>query len=737
MGRLVFITTELYPYTAGDIGRILFNVLRSMEDADRARSTVIVLDHKIETESFASALPGVELVQLDSHVPIGQAFDDRRHPPDWAYTNTPWHWRSTVVFRELRRLAATTQIDYVEFQDRGALGFSTIQERLFSGFLSDAKLAVRIHSPHAALLNAEARSVSVVDLNQVDLERKCLRDCDLLVAPLSGVSNMIRDVFDFSPQEWDARVVYHAPPVLMDRHATVSRAVSAQMQGQILFISKLQGIKRPDLFVRGVSAFMRQYPGFVGQAVFSAHSVDEDYDIQVRKLIPVDLSLRFEFIFDEAVVERETLITASTVVISSNYESFCPAAYEASLLGARLVLNDENPGFDDTSPWRDGVNCIKFNGTSTGLAEALARNFHGRLDLVPVVLQRDPWPWLAMLEPRAWVQDVEQPLVSVIVPHYNLAHHLPETLKNVVAFDYPNLEIVLVDDASTDAASQQLIERLEKAETANLKIVRLLGNVGLAAVRNVGVRHATGNYVVTLDCDDLLDKCFVGRAVRALENQPDFDVVVTPAAYFLDGAPTPLQGSAHIADYAVFSGEARLAGLLENRYSTATALFRTSVLQAFPYIEELHCYEDWSLYMRLVEANRRFIVSTEAFFFYRKRPDSMVHTPRSSLARRTEYADLLRTSAPLHWRRGMHHLGIGIGSAAAPTLLSDSSPGLGGAENSNAPDLYQRILHIEQLVERIFVATTPFIKLFQLPTFFWRKLLPLRQRILRARSKIR
>lgn len=738
MGKLVFVATEIFPFTTGGIGRVLYNMLRSMGEQDRARAVVVLVDHTIDGTAFNVIFPQTRLICINgSDSEDEDSRIDQRHPPRWAYSDSLWHWRSAAVFRCLRELAQTEHLDYVEFPDWGGLGFCSLQERRLNGFLTAAMIVVRLHSAHAVLMHAEAYTVGLSDLNLADLERKCLRDCDVVVAQLPHIAESMRLIFDFPEQDWASRVVCHAPPVLIDHHPLAKRAVAGRANGDILFTSKIQRLKRPDLFVRGLVGLMRHEPTFTGRAVFCAHSRDPSYEAQILKLIPPDVKDRFVFDTKLDVSAREARIAKSTVVVPSVYESFCLAAYEASLLGARLVLNGKNPAFSSDSPWHDGVNCIKFDGTSVGLSYALARSLDPTLELMPVMPPQDPWPWSECSAPNSWREPSEWPLVSVVVPHFNLGSYLPETLENIAAFDYPNLEVVVVDDASTDPTSRQLIELVAEAGSEHLVVERLPANVGLAGARNVGVRRARGQYIVTLDADDLMEPHFVREAVAALENNPEFGVVVTPAAYFIDGEETPLWNASDAVDYAVFTGEARLAGMLENRYSTATAVFRRSLLEQFPYNEDLRCYEDWSLYMRLVDAQTRFIVSTKAAFFYRRRTDSMVHAPRDEAALRLDYSDLLRTSAPQRWRTGGGHFMLGI----TPPALSGagrSGPQMISGEigKGSEDDQYWRVVRIEQMLERVYAFTAPLETLLRIPRYFWHKLYPLRHAIARRRGRI-
>jgi glycosyltransferase involved in cell wall biosynthesis len=390
----------------------------------------------------------------------------------------------------------------------------------------------------------------------------------------------------------------------------------------------------------------------------------------------------------------------------------------------------------DLNNWQDELNCFKFDGSAQGLTQAIERSFSWASPLVPVRLRSDPWPWADWNTPVSSTMRMNaegtmpEPPVSIVVPHFNLGRHLCEALENILSIHHRNIEIVVVDDASTDAGSAQVIETLARLDNPRLKVLRLPGNVGLAAARNIGVRHASGDYLLTLDADDLIDPEFVGRAVRALERCPEFDVVVTPAIYFPDGQAPLMRGAADAVDYAVFTGEARTAGLLENRFSTATALFRKKALERFRYDEALSCYEDWSLYMRMCDAGLRFLVTTDAYFFYRRRDDSMVHAPRTASARHVDYSDLLRTSAPASFRKGSMHLMLGL-SSTQTRGVSSSDPGLAG---SQIDELLHRTTHLEQMLQGVLHATTPWVKMFRIPRYFWRRLLPLRRLVVRVRG---
>ena len=90
-----------------------------------------------------------------------------------------------------------------------------------------------------------------------------------------------------------------------------------------------------------------------------------------------------------------------------------------------------------------------------------------------------------------------QPLVTVVIPAYNSANYISAALDSVIAQDYPALEIIVVDDGSTDSTREIVSAYGDRA--------RLLTQVnqGSAAARNNGIRHAQGKYVAFLDADDV------------------------------------------------------------------------------------------------------------------------------------------------------------------------------------------------------------------------------------------
>ena len=94
-------------------------------------------------------------------------------------------------------------------------------------------------------------------------------------------------------------------------------------------------------------------------------------------------------------------------------------------------------------------------------------------------------------------------LVSINVPVYNVEKFIAETMETVVKQSYPNWELLLVEDGSTDRTVEEIAAYLEKTGEQRIRLIRLPENAGAAGARNVGMKESRGRYVTYLDADDL------------------------------------------------------------------------------------------------------------------------------------------------------------------------------------------------------------------------------------------
>jgi glycosyltransferase involved in cell wall biosynthesis len=121
------------------------------------------------------------------------------------------------------------------------------------------------------------------------------------------------------------------------------------------------------------------------------------------------------------------------------------------------------------------------------------------------------------------------PLVSVVIPVYNVEQYVEEALTSVLAQTYLNLEIIVVDDESPDQ-SIELIER--RFNDSRIQIIQQK-NRGLAGARNTGIRHANGEYIAFLDSDDFWQTNKLEEHVQLMKAQPNCGISFC-ASLFVD-----------------------------------------------------------------------------------------------------------------------------------------------------------------------------------------------------------
>jgi len=117
--------------------------------------------------------------------------------------------------------------------------------------------------------------------------------------------------------------------------------------------------------------------------------------------------------------------------------------------------------------------------------------------------------------------------VSIVIPAYNKAGWTTRTVESVLGQTYPNMEVIVVDDGSTDDTRDRLVRFKDRIRYVHKK------NGGACSARNLGIRLATGEYIGFLDCDDMYLPRKVESSVSYLEDNPDFGFVHNPV-YLID-----------------------------------------------------------------------------------------------------------------------------------------------------------------------------------------------------------
>jgi len=218
--------------------------------------------------------------------------------------------------------------------------------------------------------------------------------------------------------------------------------------------------------------------------------------------------------------------------------------------------------------------------------------------------------------------DESQPteLVSVIIPAYNMARYIGETLNSVFAQSYPNFEVIVVNDGSPD--TPELEQALQPYRD---RIVYLTQeNRGLSGARNTGIRAAKGNLVALLDADDIWLPSYLAEQTKYLRENPNKDLVYCDAEFFGEGI-TPGQ---YYMQANPNSGEATAEAIISKRCTVFVSVTaRTAVLKDVGFDESLRSCEDFDCWIRMTAAGYKIGYQRKVLARYRRHAASLSANP--------------------------------------------------------------------------------------------------------------
>lgn len=124
-------------------------------------------------------------------------------------------------------------------------------------------------------------------------------------------------------------------------------------------------------------------------------------------------------------------------------------------------------------------------------------------------------------------------MISIIIATYNRTHTLSKAIESVCAQTEKDIEIVVVDDGSTDATESVVKELIQK--DSRIRYVKLESNQGASSARNRGIQEAKGEWVMVWDSDDILDSEALETVKKILTQHPEATVVSAPARMMRNG----------------------------------------------------------------------------------------------------------------------------------------------------------------------------------------------------------
>jgi glycosyltransferase involved in cell wall biosynthesis len=219
------------------------------------------------------------------------------------------------------------------------------------------------------------------------------------------------------------------------------------------------------------------------------------------------------------------------------------------------------------------------------------------------------------------------PLISVIIPAYNAERWLPETLASVAAQEWPDLEVIVVDDGSTDGTAV-FVEQAYPQWTLHRS-----ENRGVSQARNLGTQSANGEFVQYLDADDLLLPGKLARQVALLQANPKADIVYSNWQR-LNAQPNGQfePGDIMARTIAEVNHDAEIAFFTSMWCPTGAYLYRRSFLdRVLPWKEWLPVIQDARFALDCAMSGARWLHDPTVSILYRQHQAGSVST-RNKLA---------------------------------------------------------------------------------------------------------
>jgi glycosyltransferase involved in cell wall biosynthesis len=242
------------------------------------------------------------------------------------------------------------------------------------------------------------------------------------------------------------------------------------------------------------------------------------------------------------------------------------------------------------------------------------------------------------------------PSVSVVIPTYNGAAFMRETLGSVLAQTRPPQEILIVDDRSSDDI-ERVVAEIGHQTTIPIRFMRLPRNTGgPSAPLNVGIAAAQGEFIVTLDQDDLMRPRRIEVSLRALETHPSYDLAAGRFSIIgrAEGDTSAFWPTPQFSDLGNQYDPARTVNLLDSRTAFSALLMKTFTASASNFTftkkvwetvggfdEAVRTCSDTDFVLKTVVHGRMLVVN-EILFDYRWRDTSTLHiNPQDSYVEAT------------------------------------------------------------------------------------------------------
>jgi glycosyltransferase involved in cell wall biosynthesis len=539
---------------------------------------------------------------------------------------------SYLAYRWLKQ----RDFDVIHFPEWMGLGYYSVLAKHQGLAFLDCTMVVGLHSPTIWFTQADLDFYSNVDCLERDfMERRSVAYSDVLFSPTQYMISWA------AGQGWELPArSYVQPHILPDEFIEEAGPEPVKIK-ELVFFGRLEILKGLVLFCDALDLIAKNGKvtpvpvTFLGKQTTLEGITSKEYILERARQWPFAVRIISDLDRDGALAYLKE--GARLAIIASLAENFANTVQECCGMGIPFLASAVGGIPERINPEDRESTCFvpRPGNLAKRLVQALEEGVPRTRSAVDFKANRKIWTdWYEPPEKNQSLPGAKgngtcdrpssHPLVSVCLTTFNRPHLLAQALESLRSQDYPNFEVLLVDDGSDQPEALAFLDQLEpEFKAGGWRIIRQ-ENSYLGAARNTGARHAHGEYLLFMDDDNYAEPHEISTFVR-VAGYCGADILTCIFKIFNgNAAPSSyLQVPHHVS---LPLGAAADVGAVKNCFGDANALVRRSTFEELGGFTEDYGVgtEDHEFFARAVLKGARLEVVPEELFWYRRQQGSMI-----------------------------------------------------------------------------------------------------------------
>jgi len=538
--------------------------------------------------------------------------------------------------------------DVIESQEYAGIAYYILQyKHLNYPLFKDLKVLLTLHAP--SFLYNDYNRVPRYQLPYFwtsEMERWCMQAADMLNAPSQFMADAVQSYFQYSTLEKEIHIIPY--PFNFDFSKAVKKGDPRE---DWFFFGKLTPQKG---IIQLLSAFRQLFKQgwdkklqLIGGGDHYYHPENLSITEWIKKEYKTELASGKVELHGNLSPQKWARLTerGGVVIIPSIGDNYPFTVMESigngqvvlasSQGGQRELIDDGKNGFlfDHTKPGDLVEKVKKISSLPVKEIEKIQNNgpqsvlekhsyeivFQQKSFLLKKLLdqphQKNCYPFIRELKISekfiAPALEVNNDSLSVVISYYNMGKYVEETILSIRQSDYNPIELIVVNDGSTDSESIRIINELQKKYAFILIDQR---NQGLAGARNTGAQKATGEFLAFVDADDKIHATYYSKAVKILREKDNVSFVGSWVQFFGDSKDI-WPAFAPELPYILYYNTVCSGALVYKKEDFLRAGLNDKTLE--------YGLEDWESVINMIKNGYRGVVFPEILYYYRIRKGSM------------------------------------------------------------------------------------------------------------------